>query len=156
MAVAEPVRRKVCEERAHGILHLDVGVEDDVAAGVVDQAHRQLHLQLAAAGLGQLAADEAGPKHVQLRLAHGALQAEQKPVVEVSRVVQAVLVEDEGVREGADLEQPMPVGGAAGQAGDLQPQHQADLAQAHRGHELLEALPVAGRRPIGPGRCRSR
>ena len=102
------------------LLHTGIRVEHDFAGRVVDQPDRQRHLQLAAAGLGPLAADEAGPDEVQLGLAHGALQAEQQPVVEVGRIVEPVLVADQCRRHGTNLQQPMPVGVVAGQPGDLQ------------------------------------
>jgi len=95
-----------------------------------------------ALGLGQLTADEAGAQDVELGLAHRPFQAEQQPVVEVHRVVEAVLVENEGVGQGADLEQPVPVGRAASQTGDLQAEHDPDLAHSDRGDQLLEPLAV--------------
>jgi hypothetical protein len=86
-----------------------------------------------------------GPREVyvgqtqQLGLADGPLEAEQEAVVEVRRVVEAVLIEDEGVGEGADLQQPVPVGRVAGEAGDLQPEHDTGAAHADVGDESLEA-----------------
>ena len=46
---------------ADRLLHTGIGVEHHLAGGVVDQPDRQRHLQFAAAGLGQLPADEGGP-----------------------------------------------------------------------------------------------
>src|SRR6266567_4159028 len=43
-----------------------VGVEDDVPGGVVDQADRQRHDELAAAGLGDLPAAQPGPDEMEL------------------------------------------------------------------------------------------
>ena len=128
-----------------GLLHTGIRVEHHVVGGVVDQPDGQAHAQFAAAGLGQLPADEAGADEVQLGLAHGALQAEQQPVVEVGRVIQAVLVADQRARHGADLQQPVPVGVVAGQPGHLQTQHDPGPAHADLGDQALEALPVGGR-----------
>jgi IstB-like ATP binding protein len=80
---------------------------------------------------------------VELRLAHRPLEAEEEAVVEVARVIQAVLVADERVGEGADLEQAVPVGRAAREAADLEAEHDPDLAEADRGDEAREALAVA-------------
>ncbi len=80
---------------------------------------------------------------MQLGLAHRALQAEQQPVVEVAGVVEAVLIQDEGVGEGADLQQAVPVRGVARQAQDLEAEHHAHLAQSDGGDQALEALAVA-------------
>lgn len=135
------------EELGDGLLDGAIGIEHHLARGVVDEPDGQGDLELAAARLGQLAAEEPGPEHVQLRFGHGALHAEQQPVVEVRRVVEAVLVEDQGIGQGADLEEAVPVRGAARQAGHLEPEHHADLAHADGGHEALEASPVR----VGPG-----
>jgi hypothetical protein len=140
------------EERPDGALHGQVGVEHDMSRGIVDQAHRQAHLQLAPARLGQLAPDKPGPQHVQFSLAHSPLKPEQEPVVELGGVVDAVLVQDQGVGEGADLEQAVPVRRTAGQARHLQAEHHPDLAQTDGGHQALEALAVSvGPRLRNPG-----
>ena len=128
-----------------GLLHTGIRVEHHLAGGVVDQPDRQAHPQFAAAGLGQLPADEAGPDEVQFGLAHGALQPEQQPVVEVGRVIQPVLVADQRGRHGADLQQSVPVGVVAGQPGHLQAQHDPGAAHADLGDQMLEAFPVGGR-----------
>ena len=54
--------------RAAAPLDGGVGVEDDVPGGVVDQADRQRHDQLAAAGLGQDPAAQPGPDEMQFCL----------------------------------------------------------------------------------------
>ena len=136
------------EQVPDGLLHPGIRVEHDLAGRVVDQPDRQAHAQFAAAGLGSLPADQAGPDEVQFGFAHGALQAEQQPVVEVGRVIQPVLVADQRARHGADLQQPVPVGVVAGQPGHLQAQHDPGAAHADLGDQPLEALPVGG---AGPG-----
>src|SRR5207249_5608574 len=91
------------EEEADGLLDLLVGVEDHAVVRVVAEADGQRRLELAAARLVEDAAPQPRPEDMQLRLTHRALEAEQEPVVEVRRIVDAILVEDEGVRERADL-----------------------------------------------------
>ena len=132
------------EQVPDGLLHTGIRVEHDLAGRVVDQPDRQSHLQFAAAGLGPLPAHQPGPDEVQFGLAHGALQAEQQPVVEVGRVIEPILVADQGGRHGADLQQPVPVGVVAGQPGDLQPQYDPGAAHAHLGDQPLKAVPVGG------------
>ena len=48
---------------------------------------------------------------------------EYQPVVEAARVVEAVLVADEGAGHGADFEELVPVGVVAGQPGAFQAEH---------------------------------
>ena len=135
------------EQQPHGLLDLLVGIEHHPPAGIVDQAHRQAAAQLAAARLVQEPAAQARPQHMQLRLAHRSLEAEQQPVVEVRRVVDPVLVQDQRVGQRADLEQPVPVGRVARQPRDLQPQHDPGAAQPDLGHQPLKAGAVHRRGP---------
>ena len=103
------------EEQPYALLDLQVGIQHHLSVRGVDHAYRQRTAQLAAARLVEQAAAQTSPQHVQLRLAHGALQPQQQAVVEMGRVVDAILVENERVGEGADLQQPVPVGRIARQ-----------------------------------------
>jgi hypothetical protein len=136
-------RAEIAEDLEHhrnAVADLAVGVQHDPAGTVIDQTDGQGHLQLTAARLVQDAALQAGLKDVQFGLAHRALQAQQQPVVEARRVVDPVLVEDQGARHRRQFEQPMPVGVVARQARDLQPQHDAGVPQRHLGDQVLEAV----------------
>ena len=130
------------EEVPDGVLHAGVGVEHDPAGGVIDQPDREGDDEIAALGLGDHPATETGADEMQLGLAHGPLQPEQEPIVEVAGVIKPVLVADQGGAEGAELEQAAPVGVVAGQAGHLQAEHDPGPAHADLGHEALKALPV--------------
>ena len=92
---------------------------------------------------------------MQLGFAHRALEAQQEPIVEVGRIVYAVLVENQRVGEGADLQQPMPVGIVPREAGDLEPHDDACATHADIGHQSLKTLrarPLTRRTRLG--RCR--
>ena len=104
------------EQAGDGAADGGVGVEDDVPGGVVDEADRQRHDQLAAARLGQLPAAQPGLDEMELSFAELAFHAEQEPVVEVTRVVEAVFVADQRAGHPAELEELVPVGGVSGQA----------------------------------------
>jgi hypothetical protein len=132
------------EQVLQGALDGGVGVEDDVPGGVVDQAGRQRHDQLAAAGLGQLPAALPGLDEMELAFGHGPFEAQQESVVKAARVVEAVFVADQRAGHGAQLEQLMPVGGVAGQPGAFQAEHDPGPAQRHLGDQLLEAFPAGG------------
>ena len=82
---------------------------------------------------------------MQFGLAHGALEAQEEPVIVLTRIVDAVLIDDEGVGEGANLDEAVPVAVVAREPGDLQAQDGASLTQAHRGHEVLEAVAARSR-----------
>ena len=61
-------------------------------------------------------------------------------------IVEAVFIEDQGVGERADLQQPVPVARITGQAGDFQSDHQPGVTHAHLGHQCLESLAIGRRR----------
>src|SRR6266536_2993623 len=137
-----PERKDVRDRRPH----LLVGAEDDPAYVVPVEPDRQAERELAPLGLVAQTTVQAGADQVQLGLRHRALESEQQPVVEVARRVDAVLVGDQGARERAKIEQPMPIGRGAGKARDLEREHDPDLAQPDRGRKLLEADPSLARR----------
>ena len=77
---------------------------------------------------------------MQLGFAHGALEAKQQTIIEGRWIVDALFIEDQCVGVGAQLQQLLPVDGVARQPRDLEPEHDADLAQPHRGDQLLKAV----------------
>jgi hypothetical protein len=81
---------------------------------------------------------------VQLGLGHGAFQAQQKPVVELAGIIEAVFVADQCRGQRADLQQPVPVGVVAGQPGHFQAEHDPGPAHADLGDQVLDAFPVGG------------
>jgi hypothetical protein len=107
---------KCLEERAEGLLDLPIRIETDSTGGVVHEAHGQGDFELAAAGLIHDAAAEPRPQHMELRFAHRALQAEEQPIIEMRGIIEAVLIQDQRLRQRTDFEQPMPVHGVARQA----------------------------------------
>src|SRR6266404_1970190 len=79
------------------------------------------------------------PENRQLELAEGSFQAKQQPVVDQSRIVDAVLVDDQAVHEGAEFQERVPIAPVAGQPRRLDRQHGAGRAGADRREQTLEA-----------------
>ena len=148
----DPERRPGCGERGEHIGNrrgnLLVRVLDHLARVVVNVADGQRQPQVTAFGGGEPGAVEPAVQQVQFGLAHLAFEAQQQPVVDVGQVVDAVGVDDEGVGQPGDFQQPGQVGVRAGQPGDLQPEDRAGLAGAHPSQQVPEALTVGGR-PAG-------
>jgi hypothetical protein len=96
------------EHGADSALDLQVWIELD-AALFVNEADRQRKTQLAPLRLVELAAIKTGANDVQLGLGEGPLHAQDKAVVELGRIVAAVLVDHERIGDGAQFEQTMPV-----------------------------------------------
>lgn len=86
------------EHQPHRLLDLLIGIQHDRSVGAVDEPDRKRHFQLAPSRLVTDATLQTRFENMQLRLAHRALQAQEQPVVEVCRIVDAVLVTNEGCR----------------------------------------------------------
>ena len=132
------------EDQLEAALDLLVGMLEDAPQGVADQPDRQGQGQFAALGLVEQARPSGGAKGVQLQFGDQALQTEDQPTIGSGRVVDAVLVADETAAVAAQVEELIPVGAVAGQAGDVVGEDDADLLLVDQGHEFLEAVPPFG------------
>ncbi len=84
---------------------------------------------------------------MQFCLAEHALHAQQQPVVEQPRMVDAVGVGDQRVTRPGQVQQPVPGGVVTGQPGDLQRQDDPDLAHRHVRDQSLEPVALPEYRP---------
>ena len=76
---------------------------------------------------------------MQFGFAHRTLEAQQQPIVVIGRVINAIHVSDEGAKQGTHFEQVMPITIGTCQARHLQAEDDANMRQAHLGHQTLEA-----------------
>jgi hypothetical protein len=65
--------------------------------------------------LVELPSLQTGANEVEFCLGHRPFESQQEAIVEISRVVASIFVDDQRPRDAADLDQPMPVGIGAGQ-----------------------------------------
>jgi hypothetical protein len=75
---------------------------------------------------------------VQFRFGHDALQPEDQAIVEKRRMIDAVAIADQRVSHATKIEQAIPVGIIAGQAGDFQAEHDAYAAESDFRREACE------------------
>jgi hypothetical protein len=136
--VDTPLAVELIEQQAYHGLRLLVGVEGQ-PLGHADVANGRMVEQLAATGLVQPPFVHPSPQEVQLGLTHDALQAQQQPVVEVGRVVQAIIVAQQRMEDAAQADQRCPVRVGACQATGLQAQDDADVIEPEFGEDVLEA-----------------
>src|SRR5438132_10025797 len=105
---------------------------------VADCHHRE---HLAAPSLLLHSFTRALTEHGKLHLAHGALHAEQQPVIGGTRIVDPILVDDERIDQTTEFEQRVPIPTIAGEPGSLDRQHRTDAAFADSREQLLEPGP---------------
>ena len=132
------------EEQLYGRANRLIRVEHHRSIRMVNQANRQRHFQFATTRLAANTTLKARLQYMEFRLAHGALQAEQQTVIEMRRVVDAVLVEDQRPSERGQFEQAVPVGIVTRQARHLQSEHDADAGIGHFGNQTLETIAILG------------
>src|SRR6266849_4504116 len=129
------------EHRSNGALYFLVRIERNLVV-VKNQTNRQREVQFTLVRLVELAAVEARADDVKLCLGERALHAEHKAVVELGRVVTAVLVDYQRAGDGAQLEQAVPVLVGARQARSFQGEDRPDLAHGHVADQRLEVLAI--------------
>src|ERR1019366_10652999 len=140
----------LCEVAEYGLYHAThrlIGVEEHLAVPLPpDESDRKAPAELASCRLVADPALEPATEHMQLGLAHRALQAQDEPVVEAGRVIEAVRVADERVGQPAEIEEPIPVGVVASEPAALGTEHDADVAERDLGGEVGKATPRDGPR----------
>ena len=127
------------EDRPDGALHFLVGIENDLVV-VKYQTNWQGKTQLTFLRSVEFTAVEARANDVQFCLRERAFHAEDKAVVEVGRIVAAISVEHQGVGDGAQFQQAMPVLVRARQARRLQGEDRTDLPHRHIADKGLEVV----------------
>lgn len=103
-----------------------------------DVARGQREVELPSAGLVGRPIDHPLLQQVQLVLAEGPLQPQQHPVIVDPQVVDPLGIADEGVHHPAEVQQMLPILAVPSEAGGLDAQHDADVAQSHLGDQPQE------------------
>src|SRR4051812_21112162 len=106
---------KLGEDERDRLLHAAVRILLDAVVVRLEVAYGDGEEELAAAGLLLEGFERALTEERELHLAHGALHAEQKPVVRMARIVDPILIKDQRTDQAAELEQRVPVAAVAGE-----------------------------------------
>ena len=75
----------------------------------------------------------------QFEFAECSFHAEQQPVVDLARIIDPILVDDQAVHKGAEFQQRVPVATVAGQARRLDRQHRTSATGTDRRDETFKA-----------------
>src|SRR5215831_8985585 len=78
-------------------------------------------------------------KERQLKLAHGAFHTEQQAIIGMPRIIDSVLVYDDGPDKSTELDQRVPVAAVTSQPRRFDREYGSDAAFADRGQQALEA-----------------
>ena len=124
-----------------------IPVEVDLTGGRAGIADRHLADQLTASGLVQGALPHPLAEQVQLGLGHRPLEPQQQAVVVLGRVIHAVLVGEQGLEQGAHLQELVPV-----LVGARQPRRRAHQRSSRSRASLSPACARGFCAPAGRGR----
>src|SRR3954451_19466226 len=105
------------EDQPDRVPDLLVGIEDDPALRIVDQPRGGAEPESAVAGLLELAAQQAGTEPVQFGLAHGAEDPQEQTVGVLRGIIDPVVVDDQGISQGTDFDEGIPIAAGPRQAG---------------------------------------
>jgi hypothetical protein len=126
------------EHQLDAVLQLTVGSFDQRASRQTRQANWQLQCELAALGLVEETGGHACPDGMQFQFGEVAFQTKQQPSICRAGIGDAVVVGDETLLVAAQIEERIPVGAIAGQAGDIEGQDDPDLAQGDLARSSLK------------------
>ena len=103
-----------------------------------NEAHGQAAALFAACGLIADSTIESGAQDVQFRLRHGAFQSQHQAIVKKRRMVETVAISDQSVGHAAQIEQAIPIGIVARQAGDFETEQDSHMAENNFGGHMCE------------------
>lgn len=81
---------------------------------------------------------------MQFCLAHGTFQAQQQTIVILGRIIQSILVGNQGTEQGTNFQQVMPISVRTSQTRYLQTKNQPDMVECDFGDQSLKAEPPGG------------
>jgi hypothetical protein len=131
------------EDRADGVLDPPVWIHRQSRVMGPDVSDRHRHSQLATSRLGDGSIEQTSPKHRKFKLAHRALEAQQKAVVGRTRIVHPFGVNDTCADQAAELDQVVPVAAVSRETRGFEAEYRADDTFADLAHEVTESGPVA-------------
>lgn len=111
---------KLLEEPLDHCPRLGIGINVDITRGEEHIAQRDTMEQRAALGFVKPSPLQALPHRMACDCAHGALPAEEEPIMRIAGLVDPVLIGEEGTKQRTHFQQMMPVFRAARQATHLQ------------------------------------
>jgi hypothetical protein len=137
-------RGELIQDQSHHVLDLRVGIELQFGVGADDEARRRLAHPLATAGAAEATGLHPLLDLVQFDPSRETLNSQKYVVVEISWMIQTVLVGQQGVEGGADLDQAATGLVLAGEAIDLEAEDQPDMAQGDLGEQPGEIVAAGG------------
>ncbi len=134
------------ENQLNGRPHLLVGIENNLAAGELDVPTRDGADQFASVGLVKLAALQAISHCDELIFTHRSFQPQEKSIVRISRLVEAVLIREQCTEDRTHVEKTIPVLVGASQSAHLNPQDQTDVPHGNLSQQAVKSIAILGRR----------
>src|SRR5262249_5647001 len=138
---------KLLEDASDGVLHLAIGdLFDPIIPGADepdgDFPHNMAALDFGFKGLARPLTHEA-----QLIFGHGALHPEDYPVIELARIIDAIIINEQRLRQRTQINQMMPVPIVTGQPGRFQGEDGSDTPCTHGCQQLAKARALVASGP---------
>src|SRR5260221_8166778 len=130
-----------------GSLHRLIRVKHNSANGIVDQTNGQAKTQAPLFRFALFSSLQAALQPMEFGLRHAALETEQQPVVMGSGIIDAFVINHQGLGQRTDFQQSIPIAARTRQARNLQAEHCPNVPQTHFSYQPLEAIAANGRCP---------
>jgi hypothetical protein len=121
------------------LLHLPIGTLFEAMVRGAYKAHRHFPHDTTAADLLFEGFPRPLTPQAHLICGHRALHAEDEAVVELAWIIDAIVIHQQGLRQGTEIDQMVPVPVVPRQAGRFQSHDAPDTPLTHGGQELSEA-----------------
>src|ERR1700733_8613884 len=130
---------KTLEDPAGDLLDAAIRIEAETDLSMPDIADRHGNPEFPSSSLGARGTQHPQSQNAELELTDAALHAQEQPIVQATRFVDAIEVDDAGVDGTAQLEQVMPVPAVTGETGGIEAKYGTHVAGAESSNELVEA-----------------
>ena len=133
------------KNQIQAILNLLMRIFVDVVKGVTHQPDWEREGQFPTSSFVQESGSHACSDGVQLQLGELAFEAQEQASIGRARIVDPIVVSDETAPIAAHIQQRIPIGAVAREAGHLHRQNDAHLAQRHFGYQFLKTCAMLSR-----------
>src|SRR5947209_7262057 len=114
--------------QANRFLYSLIGIKNDTPHWIVEQTNRQAKAKLSLLCLGQFPSLQAAAQPMKLCLAHCPLKAQQQTIIVGCSIINPFLVDHQGMSEGTDFQQLIPIAAGTCQTRDLQAQNRSYMS----------------------------
>ena len=138
---------KLLEDASDGVLHLAISDLFEPLLPGADEPDGDFPHDMTALDFGFKGLASALPHEAQLIFRHGALHAQHQAIIQLPWIIDAVIIDEQGLGQRTEIDHMMPVPVVAGSPGGFQGEDGADTPCAHRRQPWAKARALVASGP---------